>query len=738
MNNVLTTFFPFLRWFPLTRDKLRADLIAGITVALVLVPQSMAYAQLAGLPVVYGLYASFVPVIIASLWGSSSQLHTGPVAMLSLMSAAALIPFATPGSVDFIELSLMLALMVGVLRLALGVFRLGAIVNLLSSPVIVGFTNAAALIIGLSQLSKVIGVPFPRTDSYLSDLWRVIEQIPDLHWMTLVFAVATWLLVVGLRRFAPALPGVLMVVVITTVVSALIGFEEDIKVTSDQIVDKQLAQDIQTFETTLKRIDELVTTIAEHNRKADELEKMGGQSNIGQAAQLRAIVAVQDNELELHKSDRTVQQVQFHSRSLQVVTHEDGTQMLYPYESVPAELQGDGKRWRFSGIKQGQITFSAGGAVVGTIPKGLPAFAVPVMHWDLLLALLPAAIVMALIGFMEATSISKAIASSTGERVDTSKELVGQGLANIAGSFFGSYTVSGSFSRSAVAARTGAKTGIFAIISALAVVLVLLFFTDYLYHLPQAVLAVIVMMAVFSLIRIDPLVQAWKVERVGAVIGIVTFLATLLMAPSIANGILLGVALTVLHYLIRTMQPRAAIVSRKPDGTLGGIRVHGLKPISEFYVPVRFDGALTFINVAYFEDMILEAERDFPHAQAILVIGSGINEMDASGEEKVREIAERLHHLGVCLLFSGLKHQVMQVFEKSGLVKMLGQEAFFPDKETALKVLAQRYGKTNYDGEYTMEQRMERVHFPGGRGDKVFTHEHVADEHAKHDQTTKK
>mgnify|MGYP001819574938 CR=1 FL=1 len=159
--NWFNNLFPFLRWFPMTRATLRADLIAGITVALILVPQSMAYAQLAGLPVVYGLYAAFIPVIIASLWGSSNQLHTGPVAMLSLMSAAALVSFANPGTTEFIQLSLMLALMVGVLRLALGVFRLGAIVNLLSSPVIVGFTNAAALIIGLSQLSKIIGVLFP-------------------------------------------------------------------------------------------------------------------------------------------------------------------------------------------------------------------------------------------------------------------------------------------------------------------------------------------------------------------------------------------------------------------------------------------------------------------------------------------------------------------------------------------------------------------------------------------------
>ena len=692
MPSLLYSFLPFLRWFPMTRDGLRSDLLAGITVALVLVPQSMAYAQLAGLPVVYGLYASFVPVIVASLWGSSSQLHTGPVAMLSLMSAAALIPFANPGSKDFIELSLMLALMVGVLRLALGLFRLGAIVNLLSSPVIVGFTNAAALIIGLSQLSKVIGVPFPRTDSYLADLWRVLAQIPELHLLTVLFAVAAWGLIVLLRHKLPSLPGVLIAVVVATLISALIGFEDKIQVSPEQIQDAEMLSVVGHFQAAQKRIAELTNETAEYNRRAEELEKAGGMDRIEQAAALRATVVVLDKQLDLLKSENTKRRVTLNAITLEGVVATDAGLTFHHEGKVPDGQASDGKAWRFSGVDAGQVVLAAGGEVVGKIPEGLPSFEAPRVQWDLVLALLPAALVMALIGFMEATSISKAIATTTGERVDTSKELIGQGLANIAGSFFGSFTVSGSFSRSAVAARTGAKTGLFAIISALAVVLVLLFFTPYLYHLPQAVLAVIVMMAVFSLIRIAPLVQAWKVDRVSAVIGVVTFVATLLMAPSIANGILLGVALTVLHYLIRIMKPRAEIVSRKLDGTLGGIRAHNLRPLSETFVPVRFDGSLSFINVAYFEDIILEAHSEFPRAKAILVVSSGINDIDASGEEKVREVAKRLRKVGVTLMFSGLKHQVMQIFVRSGLVEELGREAFFIDKQTALQTLSERYG----------------------------------------------
>jgi len=692
---MLIRLFPFLRWFPMTRSGMQADLMAGVTVALVLVPQSMAYAQLAGLPVVYGLYSSFIPVIIASMWGSSSQLHTGPVAMLSLMSAAALIPFATPGSPGFIELSVMLALMVGVLRLALGVLSLGAIVNLLSSPVIVGFTNAAALIIGLSQLNKVLGVPFPRTESYLTDLWRVVAQIPDTHLPTLIFAAGAWLLIDRLRKHRPKWPGVLIAVGVATVISAVSGFEQKLTVPMQQVADAQIVERLQSLDDAQSRRNQITEALAEISRRAEALEKDGGIEGVARAAEVRARIPALEFEQAQRKRDIIRLQLDLHHVGL-FDNGQSGDAMAFTIKQPEAAPQGE--RWRLVGVKDGMVTLSAGGDVVGVIPEGLPSFEVPVVHWNLVWALLPAALVMALIGFMEATSISKAIATTTGERVDTNKELIGQGLANIAGSFFSSFTVSGSFSRSAVAAKTGAQTGLFAIISALGVVLVLLFFTEYLYHLPQAVLAVIVMMAVFSLIRIKPLIQAWKIDRVSALIGIITFVATLVMAPAIANGILLGVVLTVLHYLIATMRPRADIVARKPDGTLGGIKANRLEPMSQEFVPVRFDGPLSFINVAYFEDIILEAHSDFPDATVILVIGSGINSIDASGEEKIDEVAKRLRKVGVRLAFSGLKHQVRSLLEESGVTETLGKEAFFPDKETALRALCGDCGKRAQSG----------------------------------------
>jgi MFS superfamily sulfate permease-like transporter len=704
---MLKIFFPFLRWFPMTRETLRADLVAGITIALILVPQSMAYAQLAGLPVVYGLYASFIPVIVASLWGSSNQLHTGPVAMLSLMSAAAVISYATPGTTDFIEISLMLAMLVGVLRLALGIFRMGAIINLLSSPVIIGFTNAAAIIIGFSQLSKIIGVPFPRSDSYINDLWNVVTQVSEVHLWTFMFAIGSWVLIAGLRKISPTIPGVLFAVVITTIIAAATGYEDKMVFEESQIKDEQIKQVITDYTESLVRINELTTSIANSMQEVEILQASDNIKDIEDAETLHAHANVEKYQVDKLKIANSRRQIELHHMHQKAIK-QDGEIYLVSEDTVGAQSHDD-KTWRFHHAEDGKVIFSAGGAVIGNIPQGLPSFKVPDFRWDLLLALLPSAIVMALIGFMEATSISKAIATVTGEKVDTSKELIGQGLANITGSFFGSYTVSGSFSRSAVAARTGAKTGLFAIISALSVVLVLLFFTDYLYHLPQAVLAVIVMMAVLSLIRIKPLLHWWKIDRVDSVIGFITFAATLLMAPAIANGILLGIGLTILAFLVTTMKPRVEIISRKKDGTFGGIDSNKLAPLSEMFVPVRFDGALTFINVAYFEDMVLNAHAKFPKAKTILIIGSGINSLDVSGEEKIREVAESLNKVGVKLAFSSLKYQVVRVMIQAGLIDIIGKENFFSSKEVALESLCRQAqvdsGKIDSDCSHLFERR---------------------------------
>jgi SulP family sulfate permease len=205
-------------------SSLRADFVAGITVALVLIPQSMAYAQLAGLPAYYGLYAAFLPGMVAALWGSSKQLATGPVAVVSLLTASALAPFAQIGSEQFVALAILLALLVGLVQLVLGVFKLGVVVNFLSHPVIVGFTNAAALIIGLSQLNKIFGVKMPRSEHFMNDIWAVMQNLGETHWPTLVMGVAAFTMMWAMKKYLPKLPGVLVAVVLTTLVSWAVGF----------------------------------------------------------------------------------------------------------------------------------------------------------------------------------------------------------------------------------------------------------------------------------------------------------------------------------------------------------------------------------------------------------------------------------------------------------------------------------------------------------------------------------
>ncbi|MHB1051709.1 MAG: SulP family inorganic anion transporter [Thiobacillus sp.] len=682
---MLTRLFPFLRWLPLQKDTLRADLVAGVTVAMILVPQSMAYAALAGLPVVYGLYASFLPVIVASMWGASRFLHTGPVAMLSLMSAAAIEPLASRGSEEFIQLSLLLALMVGVLRLALGLFRMGILINLASHPVILGFTNAAALIIGSSLVNTFINVPMPRSDTFLIDLLQVVQQLPVAHWETLLYGLATLAALSWLRKHFPKLPNVLIVVLLGTIVSAATGFEKTTVVAPEQIDSveaRTVFERMLAHETSLKQVKNAQKALS---------EKLKAQSKlIRPDYSLKAESMRLKGEEESLKHSLYSERVEAFQFALTPAKQANG-QFLYQtgmntawYEPV----------WRLSGFDEGKFKLSGGGKVVGNIPSGVPGFLMPTFDFGVMSGLFSIAFIMAMIGFMEATSISRALAAKTREKLDPNQELIGQGLANIVGSFFQSYVVSGSFSRSAVAARVGARSGFYAIISALGVLLVMLFFTQYLYHLPQPVLAAIVMSAVFSLLDFKSMVHAWNVRQADGIIGIVTFITTLAMAPQLADGVLVGVALTILLFLAGTMSPRSEVMGRTTDGILAGAATHDLAPISENYVVLRFDASLVFINAAYFEQAVLKALSQFPQARALLVLGNSINRIDATGEEKLRALARDLKAADVTLMLAGLKKPVREALDRAGLDKVIGPENFFPSKDIALRALDARFAST--------------------------------------------
>ena len=570
---MLNKIFPFLNWIGELKDPaiLRADMVAGLTVALVLIPQSMAYATLAGLPEVYGLYIAFVPVFVAALWGSSRQLGTGPVAVVSTMTATMMTPIVismlgTDYSQEeflalYIPTVMFLTLLVGLFQFTLGLFRLGAIVNFLSHPVIVGFTNAAALFIGLTQVSKIFGVEMPggASDHFLTvRILGVIQNLGETHSETLVMGVAAFAIMIGLKKFAPKIPGVLVAVVSTTVVSYFIDFE------------------------------------------------------------------------------------------------------------------------------------GMGGKVVGSIPEGLPGFAMPAFNLDVLSELFIGAIIIAMVGFMEAISIAKAMAAKSKDRIDPNQELMGQGLGNIFGSFFQAYPASGSFSRSAVNFNAGAKTGFSSVVTAIIVVVTLLFLTPLLYHLPKATLAAVVIMAVFGLINFKAIRHIWVANKHDGIAAMVTFVATIGSAPKLDHGILIGAILAITLYLYRTMQPRVAVLGRYKDGTLRDIEINKDLPTDKNIIAVRFDGSLYFANVSYFEDAMLKAVATYPDAKYLLVVGDAINQIDASGEEVLHHLVDSLHSSDITVVFSGLKRQILQVLKATELFDVIGEQNIFANEDFALDAIYER------------------------------------------------
>ncbi len=550
---------PFLAWLPqVNRETLRADLIAGITVALVAIPQSLAYAQLAGVPAYYGLYASLLPVIVGALFGSSPALSTGPVAMTSLLTAASVMTLASYGTEQFYAYVILMALLSGLFQIGLGIGRLGILINFLSYPVLRGFINAAAIIIGLSQLPAMLGLKLHNSTHFMSDILHVVENAEQAHWPSLAFGLASLTGLVLIKRFAPKLPGVLIVVVLTTFVSYLTGFEQ------------------------------------------------------------------------------------------------------------------------------------GGGHVVGVIPQGLPSLSLPPLDWNASMHMLPSAFVIALISFMEAMSSSKIIAIKTRTQWDENQELIGQGIAKVVAAFSHSMPVSGSFSRSALNLASGARTGLASVFSALMVLLTLLFFTPLLHHLPKPVLAAVIMTAVFGLINLQTVKDAWQASRLDGLAAVVTFGATLAFAPNIQNGILTGIILSLVLFLLRTMKPNIVLLGATEEGEFRGARRFNLPKLHPHIAAIRFDGQLYFANVSYFEESVLFLISNDPVLRYILVDGSGINGLDASGVEMLKNLLHRLKQNETQLAFCNLKSKVTDVMKKTGLLEQVGEENIFGTIRFALSEIQER------------------------------------------------
>jgi SulP family sulfate permease len=560
----LNKLFPFLSWRQeISRDTLKADLAAGITVALVAIPQSLAYAQLAGVPAYFGLYAILVPSLIGALFGSSRILSTGPVAMTSLLTAASVIPLAHWGTEQFYTTVVLMAFLSGAVQIALGLARMGVLLNFLSHPVLMGFINAAAIIIGLSQLAPLVGLSLRNSPHFLVDIAHVLVNMDQMHSASLIFGVASLAAMLALKRFAPKLPGVLIAVTLATVASYLVGFE------------------------------------------------------------------------------------------------------------------------------------AMGGRVVGEVPQGLPGFSLPALDWSTSVELLPMAVVIALVSFMEAMSSCKIIAIKTRTAWDENQELIGQGLAKIAASFNHTMPVSGSFSRSALNLAAGARTGLSSIFTAIAVLLTLLLLTPLLHQLPKPTLAAVIILAVISLLNFRVFREAWTASSRDGIAAATTFVATLLFAPNIQYGILVGMILALVMFLFRTMKPRIVLLGLDENGELQNAERYSLPQFHPQVVAIRFDGQLYFANVNYFEESILYLISNDADIKYVMVDARGINGLDASGVAMLRELVKRLSGNGISLVFYNIKLPVLEVMQRTGLQNDVQQKNIFPSERNALKDIKERLEAEN-------------------------------------------
>ena len=560
----LKALLPILDWLPkYKKAQLSGDISAGLTVGVMLIPQGMAYAMIAGLEPIYGLYASTVPIILYAIFGTSRQLAVGPVAMISLLTAsgiAAIAPEATPAL--YLSLAVALALFVGIIQFLLGIFRLGFLVNFLSHPVISGFTSAAALIIGLSQLKHLLGVNIPRSHHIHEILLQAYEKFDPANWRTILLAIGGIIVIIGIKKFNKAIPGTLVAVILGIIAVWALGLAD-------------------------------------------------------------------------------------------------------------------------TGVK-----------IVGEVPSGLPSFTIPsVASFDknILSDLFMMALTISLVSFMESIAVAKAIqAKHKDYKVIPNQELMALGLANIGGAFFQSYPVTGGFSRTAINDQAGAKTGLAAIISALLIIITLLFLTPLFYFLPKAILASVIMVAVFGLIDVKEAKHLWKSNRTDFSMLLVTFIGTLTLG--IEQGIGLGVLLSLAMVIFRTTRPHVAELGQVPDSHFyrNTGRFDNLVTRDDLLI-MRFDAQLYFANINYFKDSLYGMSKKKRETLKLIIIDcEAMNNMDSSAVHAIEELMDDYNSRNIEVVFTGVKGPIRDALEKGKLTGKIGNDHFFMSIQEAVDCFDQK------------------------------------------------
>ncbi|MEJ1222905.1 SulP family inorganic anion transporter [Sediminicola sp. 1XM1-17] len=549
-------FFPFLDWLPKYQKKfLGSDLVAGFTVGVILIPQGMAYAMIAGLPPVYGLYASLFPILIYALMGTSRQVAIGPVAMDSLLVAAGLGALAITSMEEYIIMAVFLAFMVGAIQLTLGLLRMGFLVNFMSKPVISGFTSAAALTIIFSQLKHLLGANIPNSNQFHQMIVNAFQNISTTNLYDLAIGIMGILIIVLLKRWNKKFPSVLLVVLLGGFAVYFLG------------------------------------------------------------------------------------------------------------------LEGYGVN------------------VVGVVPEGLPSFTMPAFGMGRASEIFSIALALALVGYLETISIGKALEEkSDKETIDANQELVALGTSNMVGSFFQSYPVTSSFSRSAINAESGAKSTVAQVFSVLLVVITLLFLTPLFYFLPNAALASIIMVSVFGLIDIPYPQNLWKHRKDEFWVLVITFLVTLFIG--IKEGILVGVLVSLLVMVYRTSKPHFAVLGniRGTDYYRNIYRFEKEVIVRDDILIVRFDAQLYFGNTNFFKTQLFkQIEAKGPGLKLIILNAEAINYIDSTAAKMLVQVIDEIHKREIEFYIAGAIGPTRDIIFTSGIIDVLHKECLFVRITEAVK-----------------------------------------------------
>jgi SulP family sulfate permease len=566
LRQKLKPFIPILDWLPCyKRSQLSGDLLAGIIVAVVLIPQSMAYAMIAGLPAQVGLYASLLPLLLYSLLGSSSTMAVGPVGLMSLMTGSLLTEMGITDINQLLSISVLLALLSGLTLLFMRLLRLGSIINFLSHPVISGFTSAAAILIMFSQLKHLLGIEIPSALGLTEKVGFTLSNMSQINTATLVVGLLSLTLLMVIRG--------------------------------------PLAHRLNTI--------------------------TGGI--LGKSAPLIVVIMA----------------------------------------TLLASVFQLGEHYQV--------------ALVGYIPAGLPELKMPDFNPELWQQLLPGAVLIAVVGFLESISVAKALASRKREKVDANQELLALGTANIGSAFSGGYPVAGGLGRSMVNFSSGANTPLAGIFTALLIALALTSLTPYLYHLPRAVLSAIIIVAISALIDLKTFQKAWCYDRADAIALLSTFFAVLLIG--IELGIVLGAVISISLYLHRSSQPHIAVVGRIAGSEhFRNVDRHDVETHPHI-LAVRVDENLYFANTNYLEDKVMGMVVDNPQVKQLILICSAINFIDSSALDSLEVIIDRLKNAGVTVHFAEVKGPVMDKLKQSNFLSHLGEGQVFLSTHDAFNAL---------------------------------------------------